>query len=299
MAEYTITVNRIETTDPRLGRHVAHDSRSRMFPYRAIPRTALVSKKHERAIPVLDQGNLGSCTGNAAVGAVGTAPDYVPWKATFPKAKLDETAAVAVYSLATQLDSYPGTYPPEDTGSDGLSVAKACKQKGWISGYQWAFSPDAAYTALQDYPIIVGSNWYGDMFEPLIDGRLLVSGELAGGHEYVVDEIDVENERVWMTNSWGGSWGVNGRAYMTFADFERLLDEQGDVCVLLPLDVPAPTPEPPTPTPEPVPPEPVPPTPDPVDVAFAGILKPWLAKKPWCYKSIQLAAKNWLIGKHL
>ncbi|MFC4587824.1 hypothetical protein [Sphaerisporangium corydalis] len=34
----------------------------------------LGDRRWERALPILDQGDLGSCTGNAAAGALGTAP---------------------------------------------------------------------------------------------------------------------------------------------------------------------------------------------------------------------------------
>ena len=33
-----------------------------------------------------------------------------------------EQFAVALYSDATKVDAYPGTYPPDDTGSSGLAI---------------------------------------------------------------------------------------------------------------------------------------------------------------------------------
>lgn len=292
---YTITINRIESTDPRLNRHVRHDSRSRQFAFPEGDAASLQSVRHTRHIPVLDQGNLGSCTGNAAVGAIGTTP---LWDVEPAATELDETEALKVYSLATTYSSPATPYPPNDPGSDGLSVAKAAKKLNLITGYQHAFSLNAALLALQTYPVIIGINWYDSMFNPDADGRLQISGNVAGGHEIVVDEIDVANERVWITNSWGAAWGLQGRAYLTWADFQRLLNEQGDVTVLLPLSVPAPTPTPvpvpvpPTPVPTPAPPAPpappeptpppVPPTPpvtpvDPAVQALADAMKGWLA----------------------
>src|SRR5262245_14501855 len=54
-------------TDPRLGRHVRHDPRSWNFAFGAVADTSrLASVRHESQIPTLDQGQLGSCTGNAA-----------------------------------------------------------------------------------------------------------------------------------------------------------------------------------------------------------------------------------------
>ncbi|WP_218565217.1 hypothetical protein, partial [Mycobacterium xenopi] len=44
-------------------------------------------------------------------------------------------------------------------------------------------------------------------------------------------------------NSWSDGWGDKGRFYMTFADFEKLLAAQGDVCA--PVAAVAPQPSPP------------------------------------------------------
>lgn len=68
------------------------------------------------------------------------------------------------------------------------------------------------------------------MFDPDPTGRIAVverSG-IAGGHEYEVEEIDVPNGRVWLTNSWGSGWGIEGRAWMDFLTFGALLKQGGD-----------------------------------------------------------------------
>jgi hypothetical protein len=245
-----ITVRRIPSTDPRLGRHVRHDSRSRAYAYPTAG-LSLVSTKHTRRIGVLDQGQLGSCTGNAGIGCIGTDPYYDTLAPALKPFTLNEEGAVALYSAATKLDDEPGQYPPTDTGSDGLSIAKALQAAGEISGYQHTFSLNDALLALTQTPVITGVNWYEAMFSPLADGRLVVDGGVAGGHEFVVDELDVENQRVWMTNSWANSWGIAGRAYLTWDDWGRLLSEQGDVTIFTPLSQPAPTPTPVPPSPAP------------------------------------------------
>jgi hypothetical protein len=246
-----VTYRRIESTDPRLKRHIRHDDASwnYRFPTEGL---SIVSAKHTRRIPVLDQGNLGSCTGNAGIGCLGTDPF---WVTNVKLARfvgdftLDEAGAVALYSAATAADDYPGQYPPDDTGSDGLTIAKVLTKAGEISGYTHTFTLDDALKALGVTPFITGVNWYNDMFNPDADGRVHPTGGVAGGHEFVADEVDATNQRVWFTNSWSTSWGVNGRFYMTFADFGQLLSEQGDVTIFTPLTQPAPTPTPPVPTP--------------------------------------------------
>jgi Intein splicing domain len=64
---YTITIRRIPWTPASaarplpLGRHVNHDSRSRLYPYQPRRQVILATILHTRRIGILDQGNLGSC----------------------------------------------------------------------------------------------------------------------------------------------------------------------------------------------------------------------------------------------
>jgi hypothetical protein len=65
-------VRQIERRDPRLGRHVHHDSMSRLYPFRAPAKLDLKPTVHPRHVSVFDQGNLGSCVPNA----VDAVPDH-------------------------------------------------------------------------------------------------------------------------------------------------------------------------------------------------------------------------------
>lgn len=245
----------IPSTDPRLNRHIRHDDRSKLYPFDTTGLT-VVSAKHTRRVPVFDQGQLGSCTGNGGLGCAGTDPFFATITGE-PHYPWNETGAVSLYSDATRLDSYPGQYPPTDTGSDGLAVAQALKAAGMISGYQHTFTLTDALKALTVTPVICGVTWYDTMSNPDPDGRVYPTGTVAGGHEICADEINAELQQVWFTNSWGTGWGVQGRCYLSFDDFGKLLADNGDVTIFVPLSQPAPTP-----TPVPVPPAPVPGDPD-------------------------------------
>jgi hypothetical protein len=235
----------------RLGRHVRHDPRSKRYPHR---RTGgpLVSVRHQRHIPILNQGSLGSCTGNATEGALGCSPFFEaipPANSARPSATdadLDEQQAVGLYSAATKLDDYDGAYPPVDTGSDGLSVAKAAQQAGLISVYTLCFSIDGFLDALGKQPVITGVNWYSSFDSPDENGIVTLprSATVRGGHEFVLTEIDADRELIGADNSWDLTWGLQGRFYIPFAVYERLLSEEGDATVFVPLDQPAPTPTP-------------------------------------------------------
>lgn len=229
-----------------LGRHVRHDPRS--LAYAVEPTGVVVSKTWKRDTAVLDQGNLGSCTGNAACGVIGSDPFHDVVAQLVPSFRFDEDAAIALYSYATTVDSFQGSYPPEDTGSDGLSVAKAAKARGLISGYQHILSAAAAQTAIASGPFITGVNWYSSMDDPDSRGLVTVGGEVRGGHEFEVIGYDATSD-VWeFVNSWGTSWGTAGHFFMATADYARLLSEQGDATTFVPLTAPAPTPTPTAPT---------------------------------------------------
>lgn len=235
----------------RLGRHIRHDPRSRRFAYPSDDLALLRSVRHDRHIPALDQGTVGSCTGHAAEHALACTPLLEPIPAGHTGRPTGDPArdgeqATALYSAATRLDEWDGQWPPDDTGSSGLAVAKACHRAGLISGYQHAFGLEAALTALASRPVIAGIGWYDSFDEPDQDGLISVTDAagLRGGHEICLDELDVERRLVGFTNSWGPGWGLDGRAYMPWDTFGRLLAEQGDVTVLVPLSEPAPQPVP-------------------------------------------------------
>lgn len=221
-----------------LGRHVEHDPRSKDFlygPARSV--TPLVTKMHPRRIGILNQGDLGACTGNAGVGAIGTGPLYGRLPVWHPE--LNQTLAVMVYTAATKIDGVPGEMPADDTGSTGLAVAKVLTSMGLANGYQHTFSLDGALRALVRQPVLLGINWYEGFDIPNSNGRVWVAGEVRGGHEVVLDGIDVEHRLVWGTNSWGKYWGLDGRFCFGWAALDRLLAEDGDVVVPLRLPLAA------------------------------------------------------------
>jgi hypothetical protein len=225
-----------------LGRHIRHDERSRdyKFPTRGL---SLTSAVHIRRVPVLDQGDLGACTGTAAIGALGTDPFYRTMSKNFT---FDMDHAAKLYSLFTRKDSFLGSYPPYDTGSDGLTSGKVLKELGLISGYQHTFSLNDALLALTVTPWVTGINWYSSMDIPDEDGHVTIerNAYTRGGHQVEAFALDVDNELIWFWNSWGPFWGIDGKFSMSFHDFGRLLSERGDVTVYVPRTDPEPGPEP-------------------------------------------------------
>jgi hypothetical protein len=210
----------------RLGRHIYHDPRSRDFEVAAS--TKLVSVRHKSIGLPLDQGEIGSCTANALVGFLNTQPNvpaHGPWT---------EKGAIRLYERETANEGQP--YPPNDPGGSGLEVCKAAVQLKMISSYKHAFSLQAALSALVSGPVITGVDWYEGFDTPNtgpkgFGSQVSISGSVRGGHEFVADEIDVEDKLVGFTNSWGPSYGLGGRFYMTWDTWGTLLSQGGDVTV--------------------------------------------------------------------
>jgi len=212
-----------------LGRHVNHDERSRAFPYVPPREVALRTLAHRSYGLPLDQGQLGSCTGNAVAGACNTVPVHATGDPV-----LTESDAIAIYHIATNLDPFEGSYPPDDTGSDGLSACRAAVRLGHINSYRHCFSIGDALQALQYHPVITGVNWYQDMFYPTRDGFVHPTGGLAGGHEFVVrGYVIAKRPYVLCMNSWGTGWGISGKFKLFVDEWEKLLGEQGDAIVVL------------------------------------------------------------------
>lgn len=233
-----------------LGRHLQIDERSRMYAVAPKATSVLKTMAHTRYVPILDQSDLraqgivlagnpdalSSCTGNAAIGAVGSLPLYIKQDLQLRRQLRDpkqaETQAIDLYAEATELDEFPETYPPTDDGSSGLGVAKALVKKGIISAYDHAFDLQALLTALQTTPVLFGINWYESMFNCSPNGTVEISGAIAGGHELVIDAVFMEAQKIRLANSWTPTWGDGGCFFLTFDQTDRLLAEQGDAIIL-------------------------------------------------------------------
>ncbi len=216
----------------RLGRHIEHDPRSTRFAVQThtfdLKPRPIHSAKWIRYCAPFNQGETGACTGNAAIGSCMTGPNYVPGR------ELTEADAVDCYSLATHLDKIPGFYPPTDTGSSGVAAAKAAKKRGFVDYYHHCFSLASALVALSAGPVIAGVNWYEGFDAPTGTNSLLtIAGDVRGGHEVELLEIDVDLALVRGVNSWGEDWGDHGYFVWTFDTLDRLLHEHGDVTQLI------------------------------------------------------------------
>lgn len=220
----------------RLGRHIDHEALRSAQPFSRRAAVPVVSRIWTRNTPILDQGDVGACTGNAMTGALGTDPVFPALLAVQPHALLDEALALALYSQAEVIDG-DGPYPPEDNGSTGSSVSKAAREDGFISGFNLYADLDSMLQALMDGPVIIGISWYTSFDTPAADGTIAIApgATVRGGHEVLVREVDAANQALGADNSWGTSYGINGSFWLSYATMTQLFAEGADCAEPLPL----------------------------------------------------------------
>lgn len=217
-----ITVERVTQEDPRLGRQLVHDERSRGF---ALPTTVDKSTWRDKSIRIYDpipnpNQEIGCCTGVDKCVTFNAAGNRV----TGTVNKLKD--AVEIYSLATTLDPWDGAYPPTDTGSSALAAAKAAQMLGKGGAYQWLFggADQVVQTIMAGRTVSIGAWWYWDMFTPDATGKVSVSGGLAGGHQWTArgywKSRDLIRGRCW--------WGSYRDFWISRADLDALLRDGGD-----------------------------------------------------------------------
>lgn len=222
-----------------LGRRILHDRQSRKYPVRAVPVIGR-SVRHRMGATNLDQFYTSGCVGfsgtnllNCAA-AVGSRVKLNRWLNGDRGASaryLTNDAGLVNYGNSTRFDPFDWEYPPDDEGSSALGLMKFWKSIGIIRGYDWAFTFNQFLAALQRQPVLVGTNWYEDMNNPLSTGLVFASGPSVGGHEYLATGIRYDRRWIRFENSWGENWGDRGGFCMHFDTIEYLLSEDGDVAV--------------------------------------------------------------------
>lgn len=218
------------TTEPNpfgLGRELSIDIRDKNFLIEKklkLPTTSLTSRYWNDEIWWGDQGRTSQCVGFAWSHWI----DDGPILHNGPK---PNTNPSLIYREAQKIDEWPGE---NYNGTSVRAGAKFLQRQGKIKSYLWTTNLNTlVQTILTQGPVVVGTNWYYNMFFPDRNGTIRVGGRLVGGHAYIINGVDTKRKLFRIKNSWGRKWGQMGRAYISFSDMGRLMSEYGEVCLAI------------------------------------------------------------------
>lgn len=172
---------------------------------------------------VLDQGQTPHCVGFGAAQWGNTQPvdDH------FVNADGDD-----LYYACKVVDGEPGA----EDGSTARSAAKVLQTRGRLKTYAFAanIAEVKAFVRTKG-PVMFGTDWTNDMFNPDASGYVKPTGGVAGGHFYVCVGDLPDEDALEFLNSWGAFWGLNGRFKLKTADAARLMAQQGEVLAAVEL----------------------------------------------------------------
>lgn len=200
------------------GRLPSLDFRDRKHLLRAPVTLPTTGFKYYKTGPVMNQGSTPQCVAYSGQqflvsGTVTNKPYKTP---------------ALLYKECQRLDEWPGE------SYDGTSVRalfKVLQKAGYIESYQWAFDlPSVVNHVLKTGPVILGTNWYESMLETDSKGFIRIDpiARIIGGHAYMVKGVNLGKKALRIINSWGRGWAENGHAWLSFADAERLIRENGE-----------------------------------------------------------------------
>lgn len=224
-------------------RLVHYDDRSLDYPIRTLRAVAdRPLRGYSYAYCQTDQGREGACAGHGATQEAAARPKPFFGDPVYSPPDIDvlNRYAYEVYRDAQKID--PWAHRPHE-GTTVLAAMKIGHSRGFWTEYRWALGPGAERAArdvLQalawNGPVIMGSAWYEQMWEPDKEGFLHAAGEEYGGHCYLLTRVkyfgdrfgggrgNVRNWAVWTPNSWGGE----GQGWLLFDDLVILLGNYGE-----------------------------------------------------------------------
>lgn len=220
------------------------DFRDRMYEATLVevpPRIDLAAYK-KKGVPILDQGREGACTGfglaavaNYLLRSRKVQPDKTP------------VSPRMLYEMAKRYDEWPGE---KYEGSSARGAMKGWYKHGVCASAEWPYDPKkpdpyitqtravdalnrplgayyrvnhkdlvAMHAALAEVGILyatatVHQGW--DQVDSQTGVIPLVEG-IQGGHAFAI--VAYDHRGLWIQNSWGTSWGLNGFALVTYDDW--------------------------------------------------------------------------------
>lgn len=156
---------------------------------------------------------------------------------------IDDAYAFEMYHTVQHRDPWPGCSlgprcpiqpsPHTYEGTSLLAGLQELKDRGKLKEYRWAFGEeDLALSVGHLGPAVIGVAWYESMYHPHPRTNYIVpAGRKVGGHAILVAGFDPYKQRYKLWNSWGKDYGINGWAYLSRSDMQRLLSENGEAAI--------------------------------------------------------------------
>lgn len=212
--------------DKGLGRLHAPDERDHNYPIRTFLReeaTIRTTRYWWNFGARLDQGDTGTCVGHG----------WVHYLENGPVTQQGQLDAFDYYRECTKVDEWTDNdWGDLYFGSSVRAGAKVAQAKGLITEYRWAFTLDEALFALLEIgPLVLGTDWYSGMYDVDNEGFVRATGNVEGGHCYVIDGANIKERKARILNSWGYEWGNRGTAWISFDDLDKLIRDNGECCM--------------------------------------------------------------------
>lgn len=172
---------------------------------------AIPAQRFYRPGKVMDQGKTSLCVGYAACALLQAEP-------------ITQTLdPLKIYNQAKKKDGFPGI-----AGTTVYAGAKALEYFGVSSHAFFAYEPAKVYECIASIsPVMVGLVMSERMRNPDAKGQVKAGTSNREGHCFLGYGVDYETERIYFQNSWGTKWGIFGRFWMRFAEFEKAFSREG------------------------------------------------------------------------
>jgi hypothetical protein len=187
--------------------------------------------KYYQCGPPLDQGYTSECVAYSC----GQLIEAGPVRQNIFTTDNSEAYLRVLYDEAQLLDEWEGNDYDGTSVRAGMKVLQARKL---ITSYQWAWDVETILEwVLTVGPVVMGTDWYTGMMRPTL-GFIEPTGRPEGGHAWLIIGANIEKKGLdgnrgafRMINSWGGGWGDNGRAWVSFASVHKLLENWGEAAM--------------------------------------------------------------------
>jgi hypothetical protein len=192
-------------------------------------------------VPVSHQGSEGSCTGFA----LATVAHYLLRVRRVVPDEVNVSSRM-FYEMAKRYDEWPGE---SYEGSSARGAVKGWNKHGVCAEELWPYQPGVAdrdmtsrrsadamkrplgayyrinqkdlvamHSAIADTGVLFATSVIHEgWISPNIDGSITPAGDVMGGHAFAI--VGYNAQGFWVQNSWGGEWGIEGCALLTYDDW--------------------------------------------------------------------------------